>query len=312
MKKGELWRDYIYVEDPDTGNPVIGLVNGDFGHTIIVNGTVSAETLTLTEVDAVNAKGEYKIEHTPVASGDRQLIIEYTPLELRWSGTYDVADVDIDDISDQIETLQQGSGSETATIYAKETSTENPIPEAYFEIWDESDTTRLHRDEDSDANGTAVFNLAPGSYKVRIRKPFWDFPTSSDLTVPSGGTSLTIHATHFSPSAPSGPDLCVVYGFLIDTQNNKVSGATISARLDNDEAFSESQKIADMVIETTSDSEGYFELALIPNSKLSIEDTKYEFTVLKASENYQWRKRGAVPDQDNANIEDVVNPAPEE
>jgi len=217
-----------------------------------------------------------------------------------------------DNIFDGVESLQQGSGSETATIYAKETTTENPIPEAYFEIWDESNSTRLYRDEDSDANGTAIFNLAPGNYKVKIRKPFWDFPTYTDLTVPVGGTSLTVHATLFSPSAPPGPDLCVVYGWVIDTQNNKIFDAIIKATLDNDDAFDEgSQKVADMTIETTSNLEGYFELVLIPNSKYSITGTKYEFEIVKVEEGYGWRKLGVVPDLDNVKLEDVVNPAAE-
>jgi len=288
-------------------------------------GETSLTTKSMTAEDWIELGGGlYNIVFTMVELSDGGKFIYDSQCSgcIPYSGLVQLTEYELDEHAREAtlnthETAQAGhrdffesSGSEAVTIYAKEETTENPIPESYFEIWDASNSVRLYRDEDSDADGTAIFNLAPGEYKVRIRKPFWDFPTYSDLTVPAGGTSLTVHATFFSPSAPPGPDLCVVYGWVIDTQNNKIEGATIKATLDNDEVFDEgSQKVSDMIVETTSNTEGYFELALISNLKYSIPGTRYEFEITKADQGYRWRKMGVVPDLDNAKLEDIVSPA---
>lgn len=211
----------------------------------------------------------------------------------------------LETISGQIDTLQQGSGSEAVTIYAKETSTENPIPEADYEIWDEGNSIRLHSGGDLDNNGNQDFNLNPGDYKVKLRKSFWNFPVVTDLVVPTGGVNLIIHGERLLPSSPSVPGLTVIYGYTYGINRRKLPGATISAKLTDPSAFADSLKIAKMTNSTVSNSEGYFELELIPNSDYKPTGTQYIFIVTKKE--YRWEQKGTVPDQPSIEFKNIVD-----
>jgi len=311
MKINEPHSGYIKVIHPLTRLPITGLTVGDFDISVLSNNLVSSDSVTIVETNPVTVAGEYYWTHIATELGSRRIEIKFeieintTPFLLEWRFSFAVIEKDLQDAYDRVDSLTIGEGSEPIMIYAKETGTELPIPEADYEIWDESNSIRLHSGDDSDNNGNQEFNLNPGNYKVKLRKSLWNFPVVADLWVPVGGTNLTIYGERLLPSSPSVPGLCVVFGYTYGVNGRKLPGATISAKLTDLSAFADSLKIAKMTSETVSNSEGYFELELIPNSDYKPTDTKYIFTVTK--EDFRWEQKGIVPDQPSVNFKNIVD-----
>jgi len=316
MKINEPHSGYIKITHPLTNLPITGLIQGDFDIQVLSNNFISSDTVIIVETNSVTVPGEYYWTHTATELGSRRIEMKHevningSPFILKWRFSFGVVEQDLQDVYDKVDSLTIGEGSELVTIYAKETGTELPIPEADYEIWDEGNLIRLHSGNDSDNDGNQEFNLNPGDYKVKLRKSFWNFPVVVDLIVPPGGTYLIIHGERLLPSSPSVPGLCVVFGYTYGVNGRKLPGAIISAKLTDPSAFADSLKIAKMTSETVSNSEGYFELELIPNDDYKPTDTKYIFTVTKTEkgkDDFRWEQRGVVPDQPSADFKNIVD-----
>jgi len=311
MKLNTLYGGSLKLFNPLTRQPVTGKLPGDFAHTVYSNDSLSLDPVMVVEI-LPSGNGEYYWTHTATELGYRKIMIETEIIisgitfRLSFPFSFEVVKNDLQDVYDKIDSLAAGEGSEPVIIYAKETGSELPIPEVDYEIWDESNSVRLHSGEDSNNNGNQEFNLNPGNYKVKLRKPYWNFPFITDLIVLTGGTELTIHGDRLLPSVPSDPNLCVVYGYAYGVNGQKLPGAGIVAELSDLSAFKNSIKIAEMTNEASSNEEGYFELELIPNSKLEPEGSRYSFKITKDGI-YLWTVRGTVPDQASAQFRDIID-----
>lgn len=311
IKKDIIFSSTLTIKHPITGEAWTGINPGDFDYLTYRGAIPAGLTLSFSEIPLL---GKYVWAFTPDIINPLHIEISLNIFDLldlqlppyRWQFNFNVVEHDLEDVYDKIDSLAAGEGSEPVIIYAKETGSELPIPEADYEIWDESNSVRLHSGEDSDNNGNQEFNLNPGNYKVKLRKPYWNFPIVTDLTVPVGGTDLTIHGERLLPSVPSDPNLCVVYGYLYGVDGQKLPGANIVAELNDLSAFKNSIKIAEMTNEAVSNEEGYFELELIPNSKLEPEGSLYSFKITKNGI-YLWTVRAEVPDQASAQFRDIIN-----
>lgn len=76
----------------DSSNTAVtGLVDGNFTKRLTKDGVVSAVTVTVTEINAGSAPGEYKVAFTPNAVGEWRLhIIHATHQPRGWQETWDV------------------------------------------------------------------------------------------------------------------------------------------------------------------------------------------------------------------------------
>lgn len=313
MKLNVLHSGYIKVINPLTDEVITGLVTGDFGFSVIANDIPSADSVTIGEIGA----GEYNWYHVATVLGSRKITISYDldiygiTQSLKWPFAFEVVANDLQDVYDLSELIYQavllispGTGSELVSVFAKELISELPVPEADYEIWDENNLIRLHSGTDPDADGQQDFLLNPGNYNIRLRKVSWNFPTVVPITVLSGGLSETIHGEKLVPSSPPAPDLCVIWGYTIGVNGEVLPEATVKATIKNPEVFQDMSKIADADNETTSDINGYFELALIPNELFSPLDTKYSFVVEKGD--FRFESPGIVPNTTSAEFKNIL------
>ncbi len=77
MVKDVIYRYYIKIFDT-SGVPKTDLVNADFSKSIIVNGVIGSNTITVTHV----ASGIYKVEVTPTTVGDYLIDIVATSVSV--------------------------------------------------------------------------------------------------------------------------------------------------------------------------------------------------------------------------------------
>jgi len=308
MKLNVINAGFFKVINPLTNNVVFGLTSPDFGrYVLIAGGVVSSDAIFITESVF---PGEYVWTHTPTALGPRKIVITLD-LDIggithtfEWPFVFSVVEHDIDEVYDAIQLITPGTGSELVSVFAKELISDLPVPEADYEIWDSANLIRLHSGTDPDSDGQQDFLLNPGDYNIRLRKVSWNFPTVVPITVPSGGLSETIYGEKLVPSSPPSPSTCVVWGYTIGVNGEILPEATVKAILKNPEVFQDMSKIADTDNETTSDINGYFQLALLPNEILSPANSRYSFIVEK--DDFRFESPGVVPNTTSVEFKNVL------
>ena len=105
---------------------------------------------------------------------------------------------------------------------------------------------------------------------------------------------------------PTQPDTCVVYGTVIDDSGNTVSGAKISIKETDDNTFSNTQKVI-KTTETTSDSNGFWELEKIRSSELNPDTSSYEAIITYGDTGFRFVTSITVPDADSVEFSTIVN-----
>jgi hypothetical protein len=150
-----------------------------------------------------------------------------------------------------------------------------PVADVNVAIYDSGNTAMVTRG-DTDAGGQLVVNLDDATYKVRLMKGGYTFTTPQTLVV-SADASAEYTATEYTPTPASSPDLCMVFGTLLDAGGNALEGATVRVRTDAPDAVSGNQ-LTTGTVEATTDATGYFELELVRNAEVvvSIQAAKYE------------------------------------
>ncbi len=195
------------------------------------------------------------------------------------------------DILDQV----TGTGNRVITIHAQDTGT-NPLQDVLVRIGDASQTT--------DVSGDAVFALDDGSYDVILRKQLVSFTVPESLTVSGDGTH-SYTGTIITPSAPTQPDTCVVFGYVIDDGGTPVEGANILINETKDSTFSNIQKLVKNK-QTTSDANGFWELEVIRSSELTPVDSPYEAIISYGDGAFRFVTSITVPDADSVEFSTIV------
>ena len=190
-----------------------------------------------------------------------------------------------------------GTGNRVIPIHVQDTGG-NPLQDVLIRIGDASKTTEVDGD-------TSAFALNDGDYDVIPRKQFVIFTVPTPITVSGDGTHIIV-GTVVVPSAPTQPDTCVVYGVVIDSSGAVVQGAGISIKETNDATFSNTQKIV-MDTETTSDSNGFWELEKIRSSELDPDTSSYEAIITYGDTGFRFVTSITVPDEDSVEFSTIVN-----
>lgn len=297
LKISELHRDYIEVFNAGE-IPVTGLVQDDFDIELIVNGSLASKAVTITEVNPTLNPGVYEVSFTPDTLGGWYLhITQSTYSKTGWKELYKVTQYEVDDILDTY-----GLGDKRVTITVTDEDTGNPIEGVLVEVFNSALTSRVIYAY-TNANGiTPTLWLYAGDYKVVCKKfGYYTFDNPFDLTV-AVDMNLDIEGAAFAPTPAWSPDLCTVYGWVVDSQQNPQQ-ETVYAKLLNDAYYLDNKQIA-VVNEksvTARSSDGYWEIPLTRTVDSMNDDMRYEFKIGDTPVGVF-----NIPDQDSISLKELA------
>lgn len=136
-----------------------------------------------------------------------------------------------------------------------------PVQGAQVDIYDSTNTTFLTR-HFTDINGQVTIAIDDGTYAVRIWASGYAFTVPETLVVSGDGSATFQGQSFLSPSAPSGPDKCVIFGQVLDAGGSPVVGAEVDANGVTPQAGG-GYIIGPQIASTITDASGYFELELL-------------------------------------------------
>lgn len=149
----------------------------------------------------------------------------------------------------------------------------------------------------TNSNGLVIASLDEAVYKVwgyRAGIEFSGMPYVLAVSVPSAND--TIWGSAFDPGDPVAPELCRTYGWVSDLSGNGISGVTVMARIEKTPIRLMGTVISPYYKSTSTDSVGYWQLDLLPNSVLDPSDSEYEFEIYYEPGRIA-RKKVTIPDQ---------------
>lgn len=277
--------------------PVVGEA-GNFVATMTVDGVTAAKTVTITEVDNVNRKGEYQYSFTADEKRIWYLhIIHPTYDIIGWDENFRVVDKLAEDISLQ----NLGSGDRVVEITVEDSTTSNPIIGALVKVYNDTSTAIVAM-ANTNSDGKVTVNLYDGDYKVYISQiGQYTFTVPEDLTVvadpPPPDVQITYQGSPVVPSTPPTPDTCVVFGWEI-LPNGTGLTIEVEAEILASNYFLQTNPHVIRKMTTTSDPNhangpGYWELVLTKTDEFAgTELVHYKFTI-----DEQRQGDYAIPDQ---------------
>lgn len=142
------------------------------------------------------------------------------------SQTYDRSTDSLEALRDNADEFEGDAGSSTVTITIT-TEGGTPIQDANVQIWN-SAATALVTYGITDSNGQIQKSTEDGTFKIKVRKGGYSFDDPFDLTV-SGDTSQTYTGETFIVDPPDEPELCRIYGYLVDASEAAIEDAYVHA-----------------------------------------------------------------------------------
>lgn len=158
------------------------------------------------------------------------------------------------------------SGASQVTINVQDLSS-NPVQGAQVDIFDASNTTFLSR-YFTDVAGQVDIAIDDGTYAVRIWASGYAFTVPETLVVAGDGSATFQGQSFLSPSAPSGPDKCVIFGQVLDIGGSPVVGAEVDAYATTPQ-IGGGYIIGPQIASTITNTQGYFELELLRNATIN-------------------------------------------
>jgi len=286
--------------------PVTGEA-ANFLKSVTIDGVPAAKTVTITEVDDVNRKGEYQYSFTPDVKRIWYVHITHPTYGLvGWDENFRV----VDKLAEDINLQNLGQGNRVVEVSLEDDVTTNPIIGAFVEVYDVTSTTKVAFGYTT-AAGTITFQLFDGDYKVYISKiGQYVFNMPEDLSVsadpPPPDVAVTYEGTAFSPSAPPAPDLCTVFGWEI-TPDGVGAAVTVAAEILAATYFLQTNPHVIRSVSTTSDPNhangpGYWELFITKTVEFAnAEAVNYKFSI-----DDQRQGDYAIPDQPSVAFKELV------
>lgn len=169
------------------------------------------------------------------------------------------------------------TGANTVTLTFKETDANgNAIPDAVVTLKNAGGTSLDTATTDS--NGQVTFALDDGTYYVYTHKlGSYTFTEPETLTV-VGNTTDEYYGTVFSPSAPSSPSLCTVYGWLVDGSGTAVQSIVVSATAIDEQYAGSGQGVLAVPKTASTNASGYFELELVQSKQYLLKITRFGYS----------------------------------
>jgi hypothetical protein len=153
-------------------------------------------------------------------------------------------------------------GSRAVVIHTQEADT-TTIQQAAVTLWSDSNRTVLVARVTTDVSGDASVSLDDGTYYYTAVKSLYTFVAGSFVV--SGNGTHNVTGVSVAPASPSSPDLCVIFGTILDASGDPIASETVTASIRVPADIDGNQLGSDEVTATT-DSNGYFELELIRES----------------------------------------------
>jgi hypothetical protein len=147
----------------------------------------------------------------------------------------------------------------------------------------------------TDISGRRQIELDPASYVIIITANNY-VQIIDTITVVTGGGLARFYMTQFDPGAPISPGLCRVYGWVYDIGAGSISGLEITAEIPPkyQPIKYNNVVITPYIKSVITDSTGYWQIDILPNSDLSRNDSKYLFTI-KYNSGVAYRVEAIVP-----------------
>ncbi|MCK5235960.1 MAG: hypothetical protein KAR06_03160 [Deltaproteobacteria bacterium] len=202
--------------------------------------------------------------------------------------------------SQEILAIIEPQGNRVVTIHVEDGGA-LPIPDVFVRITDAAGLITLATGT-TDASGDVTFALNDGDYQAILRKAFVNFTVPELFTVTADET-FDFVGDVITPSAPTKPDTCVVYGVVIDNGGNVIEGADIFINETDVNTFATTQKIVQN-LRTTSDVSGFWELEVVRSSALDPVGDPYAVTIKAPS--FCFKTTITVPDQDSVEFSTIV------
>ncbi len=196
----------------------------------------------------------------------------------------------------EVSSLAAGSGAWSFTVVARDTASNQAVPNAIVSIRNTEQTT-LVAVGTTNTYGRAWFNLNSGNYLAIVITPGYNFPAYDTISV-SGAGADTVRGYQFNPGAPASPSLCRMYGYLYGVNGVPEPSATIAASLPQGVQRTGTLLVSPFAVSTVSDSAGYFFLDLIPTDSLQPSGSRYEISISRPDGTIL-RKRVIIPPQAN-------------
>jgi hypothetical protein len=202
------------------------------GGTITTNSDKTGYALTGTDIADIKAKTDQLTFTTP-GSVDATATVDTSDLATSANQTTiinhltDVKGATFSGATDSLEAIRNrgdvawitggtGGGSNAVTINVKDDSAVNVV-DCYVEVWDSAGTSFISR-TNTNSSGNVTFNLDSNTYTVKMHKTGYYFANQT-LTV-DGVESVAYTGTILTPTAPTDPTLCKVYGYYFDPSGN--------------------------------------------------------------------------------------------
>jgi hypothetical protein len=202
------------------------------GGTITTNSDKTGYALTGTDIADIKAKTDQLTFTTP-GSVDATATVDTSDLATSANQTTiinhltDVKGATFSESTDSLEAIRNrgdvawitggtGGGSNAVTINVKDDSAVNVV-DCYVEVWDSAGTSFISR-TNTNSSGNVTFNLDSNTYTVKMHKTGYYFANQT-LTV-DGAESVAYTGTILTPTAPTDPTLCKVYGYYFDPSGN--------------------------------------------------------------------------------------------
>ncbi len=155
----------------------------------------------------------------------------------------------------------------------------------------------------TDLNGKLILDLDPDSFFAAVFANNYN-PLLDTLAVLQGGGVDTLWLTSFDPGNPPSPDLCRVFGWVYDISGNPLGNVEVTAEIP---AEYHPVKYSNVIITpfrktVQTNSPGYWEIDLFPNSLLSDPLSLYYFTIEYPS-GIVYRTKIEVPDLNGWQLE---------
>lgn len=212
-------------------------------------------------------------------------------------GSYSGLAGDNNNVKDDIAAISaQGGGTEAETlfIFASDTTALEGVSVTVRNL---AQTSTKVPGKRTDSAGKVLLELDPDSFVVALySNNYFQFDLDT-IAVSVGGGTDTLWMNIFDPGNPADPDLCRVYGWVYDITGDSLEGVAVTAEIP---AEYHPVKFSDIVITpfmktVETDSLGYWQIDLFPNSFLSAPDSKYQFTI-KYPSGVIFRSTVSVPD----------------
>lgn len=190
--------------------------------------------------------------------------------------------------------IGSGAGLYRVTLVVMDTTILQVVPFATIVVRNE-DQSALLAVGATEVDGTIDLSLDNGTYTVLGAAPGYLFESAYVLDV-FGETVDTIPVTRFDPGQPTTPALCRVYAWLTDPSGRPIADAEVAALLPQGMTQSGGALVGPAMVSTTTGSDGYFALDLIPSPNLVPDTTHYEISIAHNGATIL-RERLLVPDQ---------------